>query len=86
MNYFGIDKKVKVDTYVKDYKSPITKKKENEIIETTICSTNIQLIEAFVEKYKLHMRIGPRSNDPFGRTVDVAGPRKYVQELQNRLK
>ena len=86
MNYYGINKKVKVDIYVKDHKSPITKKKENEVIEATVRPTDMRLIEAFAEKYKLKMRTGPRPNDPFGRTIDVAGPRKYVQELQNRLK
>ena len=86
MNYYGINKKVKVDIYVKDHKSPITKKKENEVIEATVRPTDMRLIEAFAEKYKLDMRTGPRPSDPFGRTVDVAGPRKYVQELQDRLK
>ena len=86
MNYYGINKKVKVDIYVKDHKSPITKKKENEVIEATVRPTDMRLIEAFAEKYKLDMRTGPRPSDPFGRTVDVAGPRKYIQELQDRLK
>ena len=90
MNYYGINRKVKVDIYAKDYKSPITKNKENEVIETNIhlwCgAVNMRIIEAFAEKYKLDMRTGPRPSDPFGRTVDVAGPRKYVQELQDRLK
>lgn len=86
MNYFGINRKVKVDTYVKYYKSPVTKKKENEVIEVNVRPTDMRLIEAFAEKYKLNMCTGPRPNDPFDITVDVAGPRKYVQELQNRLK
>ena len=86
MNYYGINKKEKVDIYEKDHKRPKTKKKENEVIEVTVRPTDMRLIEAFAEKYKLDMRTGPRPSDPFGRTVDVAGPRKYIQELQDRLK
>ena len=89
MNYYGINRKVNVAGYVKGYESPATKRANDAEVMLHIAvprdANKVNLIEAFIHRYKMTTQLGPRTGDPFGKTITVFGQKRYVDELKGRL-
>ena len=89
MNYYGINRKVNVAGYVKDYKSPVTKAAEAKevcaVIGVPRDERKLQMAQMFVDKYKMTTMIGARPSDPFGKTISVYGPSGKVDELKKLI-